>query len=397
VSVSGNFVNAATGTNEKAVFVVRDIDDRKRMEDALKESEQQFRSLFENNHAVMLLIDPDSLDIIDANPAALDFYGYSQEQIIEMKISDINTLSIDQLKVASAKAQAAKQTRFEFQHRLASGAIRDVEVYSGLVKTASNNFLYSIVHDITDKKLAEAKILENTRELHELNLTKDKLFSVIAHDLRNPVGLMLSLIDMFVEEKEGYSEAEKLKMILAMQKTAANTYELLENLLDWSRLQREKIKPVYQKVKIHDQIEKGFSKFESTAAKKHIQLVNCVAQDAEAKVDTNIFDTILRNLISNAIKFTNRGGKIEVVISFTPDNELVLSVRDNGVGMSEQIVNQLFTLEKEPGRPGTDGEKSTGLGLVICKDFLDLINGSITVESKVGQGTTFFVSFPQSH
>ena len=395
VSVSGNFVNVSDNPTGKAVFVVRDIDNQKMMEQALKESEQQFRSLFENNHAVMLLIDPDKLDILDANPAAVAFYGYSYKQLLEMKISDLNTLSFQQLRQEAAKAKEARKIRFDFKHRLANGTIRDVEVFSGFVTNDSRSFLYSIIHDVTDKKQAETKLLQNAKELHELNLTKDKLFSVIAHDLRNPVGLMLSLIDMYVEERDGYNETEKTKIILAMQKTAANTYELLENLLDWSRLQREKIKPVFRMVNINDQLEMGLSRFESAAEKKQIRIFSKVHQNIEANIDQNIFDTVFRNLMSNAIKFSNRGGKVEVDVSFNPKNELILRVKDNGIGMNEQTINQLFSLEKEPGRPGTAGEKSTGLGLVICKDFVDLIGGNISIESTAGKGTSFYVTFPQ--
>jgi len=314
---------------------------------------------------------------------------------LEMNISDLNTLSFQQLRQEAAKAKEARKIRFDFKHRLANGTIRDVEVFSGFVTNDSRSFLYSIIHDVTDKKQAETKLLQNAKELHELNLTKDKLFSVIAHDLRNPVGLMLSLIDMYVEERDGYNETEKTKIILAMQKTAANTFELLENLLDWSRLQREKIKPVLRMVNINDQLEIGLSRFESAAEKKQISIFSKVHQNIEANIDQNIFDTVFRNLMSNAIKFSNRGGKVEVDVSFNPKNELILRVKDNGIGMNEQTINQLFSLEKEPGRPGTAGEKSTGLGLVICKDFVDLIGGNISIESTAGKGTSFYVTFPQ--
>jgi len=395
VSVSGNFVGDITDIGNKAVFVVRDIDTQKQTEAALKASELQFRSLFENNHAVMLLIDPENLDIIDANPAAVEFYGYAYEQLKEMKISDINLLTEEQLQQETAKAKAAEKIRFEFQHRLANGVIKDVEVFSGLVKAPDKPFLYSIIHDISDRKEAETKLKENAEVLHELNLTKDKLFSVIAHDLRNPVGLMLNLVEMFTEEKDDYTEEEKSRMLKAMHKTAVNTYELLENLLAWSRLQRKHFKPVFEIVSLHEHIANYLANFESTTVKKQLVIQNNIPKDFKTKLDLNIFEILFRNLLSNAIKFSNPGQSIELNIAFDHENNLIFSITDHGIGMDETLRNSLFSLDKETGRPGTAGEKSTGLGLVICKDMMNLINGKIEVESKPGKGTTFTLTIPQ--
>jgi PAS domain S-box-containing protein len=384
-----------TDSGNKAVFVVRDIDAQKQTEAALKASELQFRSLFENNHAVMLLIDPDKLDIIDANPAAVSFYGYAYEQLIEMKISDINLLTVEQLHQETAKAKAAEKIRFEFQHRLANGVIKDVEVFSGLVKAPDKPYLYSIIHDITDRKEAEIKLNENSKALHELNLTKDKLFSVIAHDLRNPVGLMLNLVEMYTEEKDDYTEEEKSRMLKAMHKTAANTYELLENLLAWSRLQRKHITPVFQQLGLHEHVTYCLANFESAAANKQLIINNNVPKNFEVQLDLNIFEIVFRNLLSNAIKFSNPGQSIALNAAFDQEKNLIFRVKDHGVGMNKTLVDGLFSLDNDTGRPGTAGEKSTGLGLVICKDMMNLINGRIEVESMPGKGTTFTLTMPQ--
>ncbi|HOI32989.1 MAG TPA: PAS domain-containing sensor histidine kinase, partial [Bacteroidales bacterium] len=309
VSVNGNLVEQADNEKASIVCVVRDIQENKLLEVALKESEQRFRGMFEYNHAVMLIIDPDDLKILDANPAALEFYGYSYEQMKKLKISDINTLTSEQVKNEVYKARDAIKYRFDFKHQLADGTIRDVVVYSGLVKTVSQSYLYSIVHDVTDRKLAEAKIIENARELYELNLTKDKLFSVIAHDLRNPTGLILSLIDLYLSNQDKLTEKEKSDILHNLHKTASNAYELLENLLDWSHLQREKISPVLVNTSISRQINKSVMKFEPIANEKQIRIINKVNEKLEAKIDVNIFDAILRNLISNGIKFSYPGSK----------------------------------------------------------------------------------------
>ncbi len=396
VSVNGNFIDYKAGEGGKAVFVVRDIDKTKQVEAALKASEQQFRSLFENNHAVMLLIDPENLDIIDANPAAVNFYGYTYEQLKKMKISDINTLDQEQVFQKAKDAMHKQYARNEFQHKLANGQLKDVESFAGLVYASDKKYLYAIIHDITDKKLAEAKLIENAIALNELNLTKDKLFSVIAHDLRNPIGLMLNLVEMYTEEKEDYSEEEKNRMLKAMHKTAVNTYELLENLLAWSRLQRKHIKPVFQESDLYEHVAYCLASVESTALKKQLLIKSNIPRGFKAQLDLNIFEIVFRNLLSNAIKFSNPGQSIALNAAFDLDENLIFSITDHGIGMDESMLNNLFSLDNETGRPGTAGEKSTGLGLVICKDMMNLINGKIEVKSKPGKGTIFTLTIPQT-
>ncbi|MFZ5501208.1 MAG: PAS domain-containing protein, partial [Candidatus Micrarchaeota archaeon] len=145
-----------------------DITERKRTEEALRESEEHYRSLFQNNHSVMLLIDPETGGIMDANPAACSYYGFSRDKLLEKKISDVNTLSAEQVFQEMQRAKTEKRKRFEFRHRLASGEVRDVEVFSGPIRVKGMELLYSIVHDITARKQAEKALQESEKKYRSL-------------------------------------------------------------------------------------------------------------------------------------------------------------------------------------------------------------------------------------
>ena len=387
VEVSGSIVEDTESTEEKAVFVVRDIEDRKSMQKALEKNERMFRSLFENNHAMMLVIEPKSLQIINANQAACKFYGYSKEQLCKMKISDINTLPLARIKNEAEKAVAARQIQFIFQHRLADGSIRDVEVFSGLVEQEGKSLLYSIIHDISKRKKAEQQLKESAEELRLMNATKDKLFSVIAHDLRSPIGSMMKLAEILYERGETmtFEDARKIEKIL--YQSAGNTYHLLENLLEWSRLQRGLIMPTLKSTRIKALIEQVTGQVKEQADKKKVQFYLKMEENLEASTDDNLLQIILRNLLSNAIKFSYPDSMIGIKAMKSHD-ELQLQVIDHGTGMEKEVLDNLFKIEVNTGRQVTLGEKSVGLGLIICNDFLKLLNGKLSFMSAVGQGTT---------
>ncbi len=394
VEVSVSTVEDAESTEEKAVFVVRDIEERKTMQKTLERNERMFRSLFNNNHAVMIVIDPDSLDIMNANEAASRFYGYSKEQLCQMKISDINTMPATDLRHETEKAVAARQVQFFFQHRLANGSICDVEVFSGLVEQEGKSLLYSIIHDISERKKAERLLRENAEELRVMNATKDKLFSVIAHDLRSPIGSMLNLAELLYEEQETMKSVDVKRITKTLFQSASNTYHLLENLLEWSRLQRGLIQPNLTVTYLKPMLESVIGQVQEAAEKKKI-LVNLDVDDSiEAKIDQTLLQAVLRNLLTNAIKFSFPASVIDLT-AIASEDEVIIKVIDYGTGMEKEVLDNLFRIEAETGRLGTAGEKSVGLGLIICKDFLDLLQGQLSFYSEPTQGTTAIVTLKQ--
>jgi signal transduction histidine kinase len=253
----------------------------------------------------------------------------------------------------------------------------------------------------TQKKELEENyksLLESSQELQEANETKDKFFSILAHDLRGPISSTLALTELLEEGMFEEDEAERKRMYKLLQTSLFTTGKLLENVLLWSRSQTGNITFKPQKINIYEAIEANISLLKIMAAQKDIQVVNMAASDISICGDEDMINTIFRNLISNAIKFTPNFGKIEIVSGSKVDeagNEHVcVSVIDYGVGMSDKILQSLFRADSKTATPGTNNETGTGLGLVLCKEFVQKHDGDIHVESKVAEGSTFTVILP---
>lgn len=252
---------------------------------------------------------------------------------------------------------------------------------------------FGISRDITERKKSEEQITEYVDELKDLNATKDKFFSIIAHDLKNPFNNIIGFSELLVEEVHE-NDLVAIEKYANMIYTASNqTFRLLENLLDWANSHRGYMvfspEPLSLK-EVALEITENQLEF---AIKKNIALVNNVTDDEMILADRNMLISILRNLISNAIKFTPRKGEI-VLSAVKKDAFLEVSVKDNGMGMSEKIRNDLFRIDVNQSTKGTEDEKGTGLGLILCKEFVQKHGGKIWVESKLGKGSTFKFTIP---
>lgn len=232
-------------------------------------------------------------------------------------------------------------------------------------------------------------------QLSELNATKDKFFSIIAHDLKNPLGNLKQMTNLLSESFAEFSEDDKLEFINLMNDSSKNIYNLLENLLEWSRSQRGIISfnPVEVSVKIL--LIDLLKMLKPLALKKSITIDNNISMSLSVTADPNMLQTILRNLLSNAIKFTKKGGKIEIESKPDEDNNFVcIFIKDNGIGINDTLKSQLFKIDEKVSRPGTDDEPSTGLGLILCKEFVEKHGGRIWVESIESEGSTFYFTIP---
>ena len=241
------------------------------------------------------------------------------------------------------------------------------------------------------KKL-NAEVVSQKEKLEEANETKDKMFSIVAHDLRSPFSALLGLLDLMTSDYETMDDVEKREMLEVVNNQSIKTYGLLENLLQWSMMQRGMIKPCPEELELFSIVHSQFNELKSRAGNKQIELINQVPAGLNIYIDETICNTLLRNLINNAIKFTGRGGSIKVEASDEPD-EIIIRVIDNGIGMSQEEVSRLFLKNIHNSTPGTENESGTGLGLRIVKDFMDLLNAKIQVESQAGKGTVFILSF----
>lgn len=258
-------------------------------------------------------------------------------------------------------------------------------------------FLVSIGNQIAiaiERKKAEEEISFKNEQLQLINAEKDKFFSIIAHDLRGPLSAFVDATQILTEEIQNMDLEEIKDITMSMKTSASNIYSLLENLLEWSRLRRGAMDFVPENLNLKKKIEASIDVLSESARKKRIGLTISVPGELEIRADIHMFDTIIRNLISNAIKFTISGGKVIVTANYNGDHYIVVKISDSGIGMAPELRNKLFQIDEKTSRPGTEGETSTGLGLLLCKEFIEKHGGKIWVESSVGQGSTFSFSLP---
>ncbi len=238
------------------------------------------------------------------------------------------------------------------------------------------------------------ELVDTNQRLIELNSTKDKFFSIIAHDIRNPLVSFKGLTELLTKNYNDFTEEERLKFIHSMKNSAKHLYNLFENLLEWSRIQTNRTKFSPAPFNVNPIIEQVVTLMELSAQSKKIKVVNDLPKkDIEAFGDKQMFATILRNLVTNAIKFTPGNG--EITISTIPGEEYVeLSVKDNGVGIPNEDQSKLFRIDQHISKPGTKDEKGTGLGLILCKELVEKNSGQIWLESEEKKGSSFYFTFP---
>lgn len=249
------------------------------------------------------------------------------------------------------------------------------------------------ISDKTQEQLKESResIIKYNDELKQLNATKDKFFSIIAHDLKSPFQAFLNLNTFLVKRLDAYSREEIAELITELGDVADNLFKLLENLLSWSRIQMGKTQFSPNVFPVDQLVDMTLEVLTVSAENKNIDLVKRIEDSVSVYTDPNMFNTILRNLVSNAIKFTPKAGKVTVAAGRN-DNSTVISVSDNGIGLSEKDQNKLFRLDVNHSTPGTEEEKGTGLGLILCKEMVDKHGGKIWVESEKSVGTSFYFS-----
>jgi signal transduction histidine kinase/ligand-binding sensor domain-containing protein len=232
------------------------------------------------------------------------------------------------------------------------------------------------------------ELIKMNDELHELNASKDKFFSIIAHDLKNPFNIIIGLSGILKEDITSGNHVSVEESVSVINSSAVQTYRLLENLLDWANSQRGKLSFNLESIKLNEILREEFNMLDDIAKGKNIVLRSYVDNSLVVVADRNMIKTIFRNLISNAIKFTHRNGIVEVR-AVTGKNNTEISVSDNGIGMSEEVMAKLFRIDANLTTRGTENEKGTGLGLFLCKEFVEKHGGKISVESKPGKGSVF--------
>ncbi|MCL5030531.1 MAG: GAF domain-containing sensor histidine kinase [Bacteroidetes bacterium] len=242
-------------------------------------------------------------------------------------------------------------------------------------------------------RVIERAIIDQTRKnftqkLQELNNSKDKFFSIISHDLKSPFNSILGFTEILKEQNESLTKEDLQQIYDSLYNSARKTFNLLNNLLQYSRFQTglEEFNP--SEINLLDVVEENLALFEGAALKKQIKIINNINNNSLIYADKEMLNSILRNLINNAIKFTYPGGQV-FIYSLVNDNYMKISVKDSGVGMDIETINNLFKLESKKSNPGTNKEEGTGLGLILVKEFVERNGGKIFVDSKIGVGSEF--------
>ncbi len=281
---------------------------------------------------------------------------------------------ISEFETAISKHQMLKEDKFNLNElkRLSS---------------STNKLLEKHLKSLDELQLSEQK-------MRALNSTKDKFFSIIAHDLRNPFNALITLSSFLVDAIDSNDKEEAKELASIIETSSKQGFELLVNLLEWSRTQTGAIKYNPNLINLNRELKNPIQIIESIAESKQIRFKHDINKNITAFADPNMIRTIVRNLLSNAVKFTPREGVISIEANEN-ETEIVIKIRDNGVGMSEEIIDDLFTIDVNTSAQGTEGETGTGLGLILCFEFVKKHKGRIWVESEKGKGSCFSFSIPK--
>lgn len=273
-----------------------------------------------------------------------------------------------------------------------SGLIISVFMLCGTISIKC--YFSSILEAHHQLSVSRQKLQESQIELEKINCSKDKLFSIIAHDLKNPFNTLINFSDLILKNFLKFSDEQKRDFLKRINNSAQRGYELLENLLNWSQLETGTINVHPENFDLKSIIEETISIFREAAAAKKINLRNNLSGEYPVIADKQMISTVLRNLLSNAVKFTHRNGEIEISSrDLTTHWEIIIS--DNGQGISPEMMCKLFHPDSNFSTMGTENEKGSGLGLILCGEFVEYNGGTIQVKSSEGIGSKFSFTVPR--
>ncbi len=376
-------------TEETSFALAQEYYQQRGYPSTLKNDADNFHLLFHQNPLPIFIFDLNTLDFLKVNQAAVDLYGYSREELLSLKITDIRPEEdieklLEDVKEIDFEKPSTGQTS---RHLKKNGELLFVEINAHSVIFSGKKARIITVNNITEHwRLEEA--------LRKTNAQKDLFFSVIAHDLRSPFNTLINFSELMVQDFWELSREEIYDYLKMMHASSLKLYEFVQNLLEWSLFQRE-MKQIRKKpIRLNQNLKKAVDLLQQSAAEKNISLIQEIPGDTTVFADENLLHSVLRNLISNAIKFTPKGGKVTVTGHQAPTGHFKILVKDTGIGMNKKMQNELFKPEAVTGRSGTEGEQSSGLGLILCKEFVEKMGGSIGVQSTEGKGSVFYFTVP---
>lgn len=367
--------------------ISRDITHQKREEEALRVSQEKFEFAFDSSPNAILIQDEETGKYLGVNASATNVFGYSKEEFLGKTPVELNLykdVSVRKEVIEALKNVDIEDMEIIGRHKLGM----DLNLLLTVVRRYIDNkpFLYINVQDVTERRKVEL-------ELQKLNLDKDRFIFILGHDLRGPVNSIVGLLDIVNSNISNMPMDEIREILLLVYQSTTNTSRLLDDVLLWATAKSGKMEFNPQKINFTKDCQDIVDLLQFTAIAKNIEIQLLCENSLEVFADKSMLDTILRNLISNAIKFTHVGGKITISGKKNPD-ATVISIADDGVGIASKDISRIFDKAQLFTSIGTNEEKGTGFGLKLCQEFIGKHGGEIWVESEVGIGTTFHFSLP---
>jgi len=366
------------------------------MEEIFGAGEEKFKQLIKNSFDMIVLLDSDGNQKY-VSESCEKILGYKQDELVNIPVIDTMLHPEDREKVLKGFNEILNYSNnggVQYRHRHKNGGWVYLEAF-GTNQTSNPHINYVVlnVRDVSERKKAEDALKESEKQLKELNATKDRFFSIIAHDLRSPFNSIVGLCNLLekqIEEKD-YKTLDKYVNII--QDSSKKAMDLLINLLEWSQAQTGRLEFNPEYFELVDLIKQECSLLKDYANQKTITLDFLLPSDMLVYADKEMISSVVRNLVSNAIKFTDTGGNIRIFVE-NKEREIMVFVEDNGVGINPENMDKLFKLEDNYSTIGTKRESGTGLGLLLCKEFIDMHSGKIWVQSEEGKGSKFFFTIP---
>ncbi|MEI7501265.1 MAG: PAS domain-containing sensor histidine kinase [Bacteroidota bacterium] len=370
-----------------------------RLNAEMSEAKDDLRVIFNTSPDAALITRLDDGKIVEVNEGYTAISGYTREEMSGKSIPEINLWKniADRQRVVEILKEQGYSENYEAVFVRKDGVEITGLMSAKIINLQGVPHIISITRDITARKQAEKELELKNELLIKLNAEKDKFFSIIAHDLRSPFNAFLGFTQIMAEDLHKLKLDEIQKIAMTMKISATNLYRLLENLLDWSRIQRNMTGFDPEQFLLMPKISESLQSILEPANKKEINIDYDIPEDLEVFADEYMLGSIIRNLTSNAVKFTDKGGKINIKAKPVSGNSVEISISDTGIGMNKKMIDNLFKLDEQTNRKGTQGEPSTGLGLIICKDFVEKHGGKFWLESEVAKGSIFYFTIPNKN
>ncbi len=383
---------------EKCHITAVDITERKQAEDALKESEIKYRGLVDNSPDAIVIYTEGK--IVFANNECIRLtMAESDEELIGKQVIDFVHPDYREFVRERMNKMAGHPVALPFAEekfiRL-DGSEVDVEVKAMPIRLDDRLAVQLIIRDITERKQAEEEIKKANLELEKLNSVKDKFFAIIAHDLKSPFQGLLGLTELMADGTNAFTRDELDKMGVLLHDNVQNLVTMLKNLLEWAMMQQDKLSFDPKDIVLSEIVSRNIELLVKAGEQKGVKIIFESSGDYIVHADEPMLNSILINLISNALKFSNHGGKVTVKAKELENKMVEISVKDNGIGMPEDISEKLFKIDGQVGRKGTDGELSNGLGLLLCSEFVEKHGGTIYANSCENEGSTFYFTLPMN-